>query len=554
MADDTTFPYAAFPLSASAEITDPEGTERIPALRADGGIGHFTPDGLKAGLENLAAVTSVAGRTGAITLAQADIAGLVAALAALAPLVSPPLAGTPTAPTPATGDNSTRIATTAFLAAIKTELQAQINGVLAPRVVADATARDALDDLFRLEVVHVEDDDGAGNWKRYQITDAGDGTWADATKVVIGDEANQPATHSHAIGDVTGLQTALDAKVPLTTGLRIQTSTLTLNVPSAYATVQDAIDEACKYIFTGTAYANIVVAAGTYTLATSLVVRHPQRGKIRIAAAANPSNVVYTDWSGTKATDEATLRSKYSSAVIFECAGNGIEVIGSGLLDLVGCLFVRTGSSGGYGLYAPRSATVEGLTRTIFHGFQVGIYAGPDSNVAVNGGASTTRSGASHCSSYGLQVVNGGTLTSTYGISAYCSATGGVYADTGGILSFNFFEVVGAIVRLASAAFASLANLAVRGAASYSLWVDGGARLIGSTISVLGNSNYAIYCKDQSLVTIAGLTLDGDTSTKVTLYADGMSTVRASSITSPNATVVRSPALNTVGNSNSISL
>lgn len=45
----------------------------------------------------------------------ADIANLTAQLAGKAPVVSPAFAGTPTAPTPAVGDNSADIATTSFV-------------------------------------------------------------------------------------------------------------------------------------------------------------------------------------------------------------------------------------------------------------------------------------------------------------------------------------------------------------------------------------------------------------------------------------------------------
>ena len=50
-------------------------------------------------------------------LPQAQITGLTTALAAKAPLSSPALTGTPTAPTPATSDNSTQLATTAMVQA-----------------------------------------------------------------------------------------------------------------------------------------------------------------------------------------------------------------------------------------------------------------------------------------------------------------------------------------------------------------------------------------------------------------------------------------------------
>src|SRR4051794_9728716 len=52
-----------------------------------------------------------------LPIAQADVTNLVADLAATAPLASPALTGTPSAPTPATADSSTRVATTAFVKA-----------------------------------------------------------------------------------------------------------------------------------------------------------------------------------------------------------------------------------------------------------------------------------------------------------------------------------------------------------------------------------------------------------------------------------------------------
>lgn len=66
-------------------------------------------DGIQAGAQSNT-VTSVAGRTGAVTLAVGDVSGA-------APLASPALTGAPTAPTPAAGNNTTQLATTAFVAA-----------------------------------------------------------------------------------------------------------------------------------------------------------------------------------------------------------------------------------------------------------------------------------------------------------------------------------------------------------------------------------------------------------------------------------------------------
>jgi hypothetical protein len=67
-------------------------------------------------------ISSFNTRTGAITLSNSDVTTALgftpatsASVTALAPLASPALTGTPTAPTPTTSDNSTTIATTAFV-------------------------------------------------------------------------------------------------------------------------------------------------------------------------------------------------------------------------------------------------------------------------------------------------------------------------------------------------------------------------------------------------------------------------------------------------------
>lgn len=96
--------------------------------------------GIQAGAQ-VNSVTSVAGRTGAVALAKGDVGlGNVdntsdankpvstaqqAALNAKAPLASPALTGTPTAPTPAAGTNTTQIATAAF---VQAALAALVNG------------------------------------------------------------------------------------------------------------------------------------------------------------------------------------------------------------------------------------------------------------------------------------------------------------------------------------------------------------------------------------------------------------------------------------------
>lgn len=66
-------------------------------------------------VDNQQTVTSVVGRTGAITLAEGDITNLISDLAAKAPLISPAFTNTPTAPTATSGTNTSQIATTAYV-------------------------------------------------------------------------------------------------------------------------------------------------------------------------------------------------------------------------------------------------------------------------------------------------------------------------------------------------------------------------------------------------------------------------------------------------------
>ena len=118
--------------------------------------------------------------------ALSDVSGLEAALNAKAPLTSPALTGSPTAPTAASGTNTTQIATTAFV-------QQEITGFGAG-------------DMARS--VYDTDNDG-----KVDAAEAADSVpW---TGVTGKPTSFAPATHSHTIAQVTGLQTALDAKAAL---------------------------------------------------------------------------------------------------------------------------------------------------------------------------------------------------------------------------------------------------------------------------------------------------------------------------------------------------
>lgn len=107
-------------------------------------------------------------------------------LSAKAPLASPTLTGTPIAPTAVAGTNSTQIATTAF--------------------VNDAIAGFGAGDMAKSNY----DTDNDGKVDAAETADAV--PWSG----ILGKPTSfSPSSHSHSIGQITGLQNALNAKAPL---------------------------------------------------------------------------------------------------------------------------------------------------------------------------------------------------------------------------------------------------------------------------------------------------------------------------------------------------
>ena len=107
-------------------------------------------------------------------------------LSTKAPLASPSFTGSPTAPTAVAGTNSTQIATTAF--------------------VNDAIVGFGAGDMAK----STYDTDNDGKVDAAEVADAV--PWSGITGKPT---SFTPSSHSHSIAQVTGLQTALDAKAPL---------------------------------------------------------------------------------------------------------------------------------------------------------------------------------------------------------------------------------------------------------------------------------------------------------------------------------------------------
>lgn len=116
----------------------------------------------------------------------ANVDGLQAALDAKAPLASPAMTGTPSAPTAIAGTNSTQVATTAFVQAA---------------IVAFGPG-----DMLKSSY----DADNDGKVDAAEVADAA--PWAGITGKPT---SFPPSVHAHAVSDVAGLQAALDAKAPL---------------------------------------------------------------------------------------------------------------------------------------------------------------------------------------------------------------------------------------------------------------------------------------------------------------------------------------------------
>ncbi|SEP03115.1 Phage tail repeat like [Salinihabitans flavidus] len=176
----STVPRSSQDASASADLVRKAQFDAALAGKAATGHGHAIGDvsGLQTALDGKAAAAH------GYTIA--DITGLQTALNGKAPLASPALTGTPSAPTAAAGTNTTQIATTAF---VKAEL-------------AGFGAGDMLAATY--------DTDGDG---KVDAAEAADNVpWAGVT----GKPASfPPSSHSHSIGQVTGLQAALNARAPL---------------------------------------------------------------------------------------------------------------------------------------------------------------------------------------------------------------------------------------------------------------------------------------------------------------------------------------------------
>ena len=154
-----------------------------------------------------------------------DVTSLQTSLDAKAPLASPALTGTPTAPTQTEGNSSTRVATTAFV-------------TVAVSRKADLSHTHAISDITSLQTSL----DAKANLASPALTGTptaptqteGNNSTRLATTAFVATAASRKAalSHTHAISDITSLQTSLDTKLPLTGGALTGLLTSTANIVS----------------------------------------------------------------------------------------------------------------------------------------------------------------------------------------------------------------------------------------------------------------------------------------------------------------------------------
>lgn len=155
-------------------------------------------------LPGMEAVTSVAGKTGNVLLSVSDISGA-------APSASPSFTGTPTAPTPATEDNSQKIATTAF---VKAQVDAgQNNFTFGPTAPTNPIEGDEwLDSTTGIRYAWVNDGTSAA-W--VETSAPGVGAQGPAGTIQVGTVATGAAGSAVAVQNVgTGSAAVLNFSIP----------------------------------------------------------------------------------------------------------------------------------------------------------------------------------------------------------------------------------------------------------------------------------------------------------------------------------------------------
>ncbi len=371
----------------------------------------------------------------------------------------------------------------------------------------------------------------------------------------VRDPSGSPLDRKLSVDGLTSYILAERSRLALTA---VTSTSLTFAVPGTYPTVQDAVNEAQKYLYLGTAVASISIAAGRYTLATPIRVTHPQPGKIIISGPAFPLSVSEASFTGVKGDDETMLATAYAGSAIFDCADGFINCDG-GNAQIRNILAIRTGGAGGNGVVVINGGSIAGYCMAM-HGFAIGFYVYDRANLNLTMEGSRANI-ASHSSGVaGFNVANRSRIELSWGISygstgfyislsSFASLNG--CTSTGG--PYGMFVSYGSEVLCGSSSGRTSRFI---GATSYGIYLTSWCRaLLQQSTEVKDALGYPLYANQGSIVRCdAPFLVDAATSgAATTMIANGGSLIFSTSPTSVNAAIIRSPAVGTVGNANSYS-
>jgi hypothetical protein len=284
-------------------------------------------------------------------------------------------------------------------------------------------------------------------------------------------------------------------------------TTVTIAVPSQAPTIQAALDQLLSYRFESAAQGIVSVANGTYAITAPLACRHPQPGRIVMKAATAAILPAETDFTGTKATDEAMVRSKYKVVVDCQNCGGIVCADGEGIGLVQDIAFIRSGTTGApVGISASRRSSIT-MDRCAVFGFATNISASETgqstataSQIAFSAGAGvTTQLGGFVRLAASLVIASGGP-----GIDASHSQC---VSDVG--LRVKGSGGAGIALRNGSRALVTSGNLSGNGGPSVTL--AGGCVFEGGTCTLAGGvGQNALTAQDSSTAILASIITTGD--------------------------------------------
>ncbi|MEQ1694541.1 MAG: DUF2793 domain-containing protein [Hyphomicrobiaceae bacterium] len=322
-------------------------------------------------------------------------------------------------------------------------------------------------------------------------------------------------------------------------------STVTIAVPSQAATIQAALDQLMSLRFEGSAQGIVLVANGTYVLASPLSCRHPQSARIAVKAATAATLPLEADFTAVKATDEAMVRAKYK--VIVECPNMSgwTAADGEGVAAVQDMAFIRTGTTGTpVGVSATRRGAVV-LDRCALFGFTRHVEAREQGSVRATN-CQFAHAGASAVSvQLGGYAVLNATLIQTaagngieVGHSQFCSESG-----------LRIKAAAAAGLALTNGSRALISGATLTGNAGSAVSMQHGSKLEAASCALSGGTGQvALNALDGCAINLSAVTASGD-ATQRTFQAQRASVLSTSG--SHTGTPVFSPAAGTTGNNGS---